>query len=80
MKKINLIDYIEKEFNNLHLIVIKKSNKGIIAFYRKENYFLIQITFKKTYKVTIEFFRDDIEFIKEILKNEFNFDKILLDY
>jgi len=80
MKTMNLIEFIEKEFKNIeYQLIIKRTNKGIITIYRNENKFILQIFFKKTYKVKIEFFNNNINFILSTLKNEFNFEKIILE-
>lgn len=80
MKNQNLIEFLKEKFNDCNSFFFQlETNKGTVYVNFTQKEFLISINSKKTYNVLIEFFKlENSKKYLDILKNEFNFDKILI--
>ncbi len=80
MKNQNLIEFLNEKFNECKSFYFKlETNKGTVYVNFTQKEFLISIHFKKTYNITIEFFElENSKKYLDILKNDFNCDKVLI--
>lgn len=80
MKNQNLIEFLQEKFNECNSFYFKlETNKGTVYVNFTQKEFLISILFKNSYNVLIEFFefKNSNNYL-DVLKNDFNCDKLLI--